>query len=63
MQEEGNKEKEEYDIVGVAEANPALGKISNESPLGRALLNHKEGDRVQVDAPVGPFMVKVIKVS
>lgn len=63
VQEEGNKEKEEYDIVGVAEANPALGKISNESPLGRALLNHKEGDRVQVDAPVGPFMVKVIKVS
>ena len=63
IQEEGSKEKEEYSIVGVAEANPAQGKISNESPLGRALLNHKEGDRVQVDAPAGAFVVKVVKVG
>jgi transcription elongation factor GreA len=63
VQEEGVKEKEKYDIVGVAEADPAEGKISNESPLGRALLNHKEGDQVQVDAPAGSFKVKVIKVS
>ncbi len=63
VQEEGSKEKEEYVIVGAAEADPAEGKISNESPLGRALLNHKEGDSVQVDAPAGAFKVKVIKVS
>lgn len=63
IQEEGSKEKEEYSIVGVAEANPAEGKISNESPLGRALLNHKEGDIVQVDAPAGAFVVKLVKVS
>lgn len=63
IQEEGSKEKEEYAIVGVAEANPAEGKISNESPLGRALLNHKEGDIVQVDAPAGAFVVKLVKVS
>lgn len=63
VQEEGSKEKEEYVIVGAAEADPAEGKISNESPLGRALLNHKESDSVQVDAPAGAFKVKVIKVS
>jgi transcription elongation factor GreA len=63
IQEEGSRTKEEYTIVGVAEAEPSEGKISNESPLGRALLNHKEGDRVQVDAPAGPFFVKVVKVN
>jgi transcription elongation factor GreA len=63
IQEEGSKSKEEYVIVGVAEAEPAEGKISNESPLGKALLNHKEGDRVQVDAPAGPFFVKVVKIN
>lgn len=54
---------ETYDIVGAAEANPAESKISNESPLGKALLGHKAGDRVQVDAPAGSFIVKVIKVE
>jgi transcription elongation factor GreA len=63
IQEEGSKEKEEYFIVGVAEADPPEGKISNESPLGRSLLNHKEGDVIQVDAPAGPFVVKLIKVG
>lgn len=63
IQEEGSKTKEEYVIVGGAEADPAEGKISNESPLGKALLSHKEGDRVQVDAPSGPFFVKVVKVN
>lgn len=63
LQEEGSKDTEQYDIVGAAEADPAEGKISNESPLGRALLNHKESDLVQVDAPAGSFKVKVIKVS
>ena len=63
IQEEGTSDKEEYSIVGVAEADPAEGKISNESPLGRALLNHKEGDVFQVDAPAGAFVVKLVKVS
>jgi transcription elongation factor GreA len=63
IQEEGTSDKEEYSIVGVAEADPAEGKISNESPLGRTLLNHKEGDVFQVDAPAGAFVVKLIKVS
>jgi len=56
-------EPETYTIVGAAEANPTLGKISNESPLGKALLNHKSGERVQVDAPAGAFSVQILKVE
>ena len=63
IQEEGSKLKEEYAIVGVAEADHANGKISNESPLGKALLNHQEGDVIQVDAPAGAFTVKLLKVG
>jgi len=62
IQEEG-ADPEVYTIVGAAEANPASGRISNESPLGKALLNHKLGDRVQVDAPAGPFVVTLLKVA
>ncbi|NPV86489.1 MAG: transcription elongation factor GreA [Anaerolineae bacterium] len=62
IQEEGS-EPETYIIVGAAEANPLEGKISNESPLGKALLNHKAGDSVQVDAPAGTFTVKILSVS
>jgi len=52
-----------YTIVGAAEANPRAGRISNESPLGKALLNHKTSDVVQVDAPAGSFTVVVLKVE
>ena len=62
IQEDGG-EPETYTIVGAAEANPAQGRISNESPLGKALLNRKPGDRVQVDAPAGSFVVTVLKVA
>ncbi len=62
IQESGN-EPEMYTIVGAAEANPRAGRISNESPLGRALLNRKVGDPVQVDAPAGSFVVTVVKVE
>jgi transcription elongation factor GreA len=62
IQEEGSP-KETYTIVGAAEANPAEGKISNESPLGKALMNHKAGDKVQVEAPAGSFTVKIIKLE
>ncbi len=63
IQEEGSDTQETYSIVGAAEANPSEGKISNESPLGKALLNHKPGDKVQVDAPAGSFWVTIIKVE
>jgi transcription elongation factor GreA len=60
---EGNGDPEEYTIVGAAEANPRDGKISNESPLGRALINHRVGDEVAVEAPGGTFKVHVVKIK
>lgn len=52
-----------YTIVGSEEANPASGKISNESPLGRAFLGKKKGEKVEVKAPVGIqwFTIRDIK--
>lgn len=61
--EEDVSDPETYTIVGAAEANPAVGKISNESPLGKALIGRKEGDKVQVDAPAGSFTVKIMKLD
>jgi len=62
IQEEGY-EPETYMIVGPAEADPLLGRISNESPIGRALINHKVGETVKVEAPGGAFTVLIIKTS
>jgi transcription elongation factor GreA len=61
--QENGSEPEMYTIVGAAEANPRAGRVSNESPLGRALLNRKVGDQVSVDAPAGAFVVAVLKVE
>lgn len=55
--------EEAYDIVGATEADPMRGMISNESPLGRALVGHKAGETVEWDAPVGRSTVKIKKVS
>jgi transcription elongation factor GreA len=63
IKEEGASEEEVYTIVGAAEANPSAGKISNESPLGKSLLNHKVDDVVTVDAPAGSFTVRVLKLE
>lgn len=54
---------EEYRIVGSAEANPAEGRISNESPLGRALIDRRVKDKVVVQTPNGPMkcVIKSIK--
>ena len=62
IKEEGSN-VETYTIVGAAEANPRKGKISNESPLGKALLNKKVGDTFKVEAPAGSFEGKVIKIG
>jgi transcription elongation factor GreA len=62
IQEDAN-DPEEYVVVGRAEANPREGRISNESPLGRALIDHRAGDVVRVDAPGGSFTVRVLKVE
>lgn len=62
IHEEGNP-VETFTIVGAAEANPRDGKISNESPIGKAILGHKAGDIVHVEAPGGHFKVKIVKVK
>ncbi|MBA2371149.1 MAG: transcription elongation factor GreA [Chloroflexi bacterium] len=53
----------EYVIVGSAEAAPAKGRISNESPVGKALLGHHTGDTVSVLVPKGAVQMKVLAVS
>jgi|SRR5687767_6997261 transcription elongation factor GreA len=60
---EGNFEPETFIIVGAAEANPRDGKISNESPIGKAILNHKVGDVVKVETPGGTYNVKIMKAG
>jgi transcription elongation factor GreA len=62
LQEDGN-DPEIYTIVGPAEANPRNGRISNESPLGRALMDKRAGETVRVDAPGGSFTVQILKVE
>jgi transcription elongation factor GreA len=55
-------QRDEFVIMGTLEANPALGKISNESPVGKALLGHKVGDEVVVFSPVEiKYKIKNIK--
>jgi transcription elongation factor GreA len=61
--QDGSNEPEVYIIVGPAEANPRNGRISNESPLGRALMDHRAGDTVRVEAPGGSFTVQILKVG
>lgn len=56
-------EEMEYTIVGSAEADPYSGRISNESPVGRALLGGKSGDIVDVQVPDGTIQYKIISIS
>ena len=62
IQEDG-KPAETYTIVGAAEANPRDGLISNESPMGQALLDHKAGDDVDVRAPAGMLRFRIVKIK
>lgn len=57
------KEDETYTIVGSAEADVTEGKISNESPVGAAILGHKVGDTVNVTVPAGLLKYKIMKVK
>lgn len=61
--QENGVDPEEYVVVGRAEANPREGRISNESPLGKALMGHRAGEEVRVDAPGGSFRVQILKVA
>jgi transcription elongation factor GreA len=53
----------EYHIVGSAEANPAEQKLSNESPVGRAILGKKKGETVEVTAPRGSLKFKILDIK
>lgn len=57
------EDEEEYYVVGSTEADPTSNKISDESPVGRALMGHKVGDTVTVEAPAGEIKLKIIKIS
>ena len=57
------EEEVEYKIVGSTEANSLSGKISNESPLGKALLGHGVGDEIVVEAQAGNMEYKVLKID
>ena len=57
------RETVEYHIVGSAEANPAEHKLSNESPVGKAIMGHKKGETVEVAAPRGSLKFKIMDIK
>jgi transcription elongation factor GreA len=61
--EDGEEEPETFRLVGPAEADPINGHISYESPLGQALLGHREGDVVTVKAPAGVLRFRILKIE
>lgn len=61
--EEGYEEEERYHLVGAAEADPVEGRISNESPLGRALLGARVDEVVTFEAPGGLTSFRVVKIN
>lgn len=60
--ERGSDDEEEYQIVGSAEADPSKGRISNESPVGKALLGRRVNDDVKVPIPDGVRYLKIIEI-
>lgn len=58
-----NGEKRTFTIVGFTEADPKVGKISNESPVGRALLGHRKGDVVEVVVPAGVKKLTILEIK
>jgi transcription elongation factor GreA len=61
--QEGSYPEETYFVVGANEADPGKGRISNESPIGSALLGHKAGDKVIAQTPGGKMEFKILKVE
>ena len=62
VKENGSK-PEAYQLVGAAEADPKAGRISNESPLGKALLGRRVGDDVKVNAPAGTLSFRIVSIE
>lgn len=63
VKNETAKKEQTFQIVGSSEANAALGKISNESPIGHALLGKKKGQKVVVEAPIGEIRFKILEIQ
>ena len=61
--QEGSYPEETYHLVGAKEADPRNGRISNESPIGSALLGHRVGDDVIVETPGGQVYLKILKIE
>ncbi|MEI6289664.1 MAG: transcription elongation factor GreA [Chloroflexota bacterium] len=61
--QEADFEPELFHIVGAKEADPRVGKISHESPFGKALMNHKVGDIVSVSSPDGTVTLKILSIE
>lgn len=61
--QEGKSEPEQYHLVGAQEADPRKGRISNESPIGQALIGAREGDSVTAETPTGHLKFKILKVE
>jgi len=61
--QEEDFDPETYYVVGAKEADPRNGKISNESPIGRALMDHKVGDVVETETPAGKIALKILKIE
>ncbi len=62
IREEGSA-PETYHVVGAKEADPRNGKISNESPIGRAIMDHKVGETVEAATPGGKIKFKIMKIE
>lgn len=61
--QEGDFDPETFYLVGAKEADPRNGKISNESPFGRALMDHKVGESVEAETPGGKVKLKILKIE
>ena len=61
--QEDNFTPETYHLVGAKEADPRNGKISNESPIGKALIDHRVGDLVETETPAGKIKLKILKIE
>ncbi len=63
VRDESDGEETEYSIVGSNEANPLLGKISDQSPIGKSLMGTREGAVLHIEAPIGMVTLTVLSVS
>jgi len=63
LKDMGSNKTVEYHVVGSAEANPAEMKLSNESPVGKAIMGRKKGDVVEVAAPRGALKFKIMEIK